>query len=260
MDGTKLKGISKLTPFVLVMARDRTHVFRKIAELKEMALPFLVVCGEKVDHPHIVYRETKGKWDAINFGYSLVPKEFDVIVLNDVDTKIHNFDHALQHLVDNNAVIYCKVKVSEGPQVKFYKILNPIRQRLHIAASGELMIVTKEVFEIITPIPPCIAEDTYILFKALEMNFRAHFCTQTYVTTKRTINAEEEVKYKTRTTLGIYQALSYTRPPPLIRVFYKLLPVFSIMLSVLGEDGRAYARGIRNAVKANLTNNHPTKF
>jgi hypothetical protein len=30
------------------------------------------------------------------------------------------------------------------------------------------MIMRREVFEKVLPIPPCIAEDSYILFKALE--------------------------------------------------------------------------------------------
>lgn len=252
--------MSKSTPFFMVMARDRNHVESKIAELDEMDMPFLVVCGEKVNHPSVVYREAKGKWDAINFGSRFVPTEFDVIVLNDVDTRIHNFEHALQYLDAKIDLVYCRVKVSEGPQAKFYRILNPIRRRFHVAASGELMLVKKRVFERIMPIPPCIAEDSYILFKALEMRYRAHFCIKTYVTTERTADAKEEEDYKTRTTLGIYQALKYTKPPPWIRAFYKLLPLTSLLLAVAGEDGMAWVRGIRKAVKANITKNHPTKF
>ncbi len=50
------------------------------------------------------------------------------------------------------------------------------------------MLINKEVFERVLPIPVCIAED-YILFKALELGYKAHFCTEAYVTTERTINA-----------------------------------------------------------------------
>ena len=96
--------------------------------------------------------------------------------------------------------------------------------------------------------------------KAHELGYRAHFCTKTYVTTKRTSNAKEEEAYKNRTTLGIYQALKYANPPPWIRVFYKLLPLTSLLLMVAGEDGMAWMRGIRKATKDNITNNHPTKF
>lgn len=247
-------------PFFMVLARDRNHVKDKIAELEEMGMPFLVVCGEKVNHPNVVYRAAKGKWDAINFGSRFVPKEFDVIVLNDVDNRIHNFEHAIQHLDAKTDLIYCQLKVSEGPQVKFNRILDPIRKSFHVAASGDLMLMKKSVFERVLPIPPCIAEDSYILFKALELRYRAHFCTKTYVTTEKTADAKEEEAYKNRTTLGIYQALKYTTPPPWIRVFYKLLPLTSLLLVLAGEDGRAWVRGIRKALKANIMNIHPTKF
>lgn len=248
------------TPFFMVLARDRHHLGRKIAELEEMGVPFLVVCGERVDHPAVVYREARGKWDAINFGSRFVPEESSVIVLNDVDTRIHSFEHALQRLDTKTDLVYCRVKVFEGPQVKFYMILNPIRRRFHVAASGELMLVKKRVFERVLPIPPCIAEDSYILFKALELGYRAHFCTKTYVTTDRTADAKEEEAYKNRTTLGIYQALKYAKPPPWIRVFYKVLPLTSLLLAIAGEDGMAWVRGIRKALKANIRNNYPTKF
>jgi hypothetical protein len=110
------------------------------------------------------------------------------------------------------------------------------------------------------PIPPCIAEDSYILFRALELGFRAYFCTETYVTTKKTYSRMEEEAYKNRTTLGIYQALSYSKPSPLIRVFYYLLPTFSPLLMLAGGDGVAWAKGIRKAVKANITKKDQTKF
>jgi len=248
------------SPFFMVLARDRHHVVRKIAELEKMGVPFLVVCGEKIDHPAVVYRKARGKWDAINFGSRFVPEESNVIVLNDVDTRIHNFEYALQHLDAKTDLIYCRVKVPEGPQMKFYRILDPIRKKFHVAASGELMIVKKRVFIRVLPIPPCIAEDSYILFKALELGYRAYFCTKAYVTTKRTSDAKEEELYKKRTTLGIYQALNYSNPPPWIKVFYKLLPLISLLLAIAGKDGLAWIRGIRKALKANITQNNPTKF
>jgi len=247
-------------PFFMVLARDRRHVEGKIADLEELGVPFLIVCGERINHPTIVYREAKGKWDAINFGSCFIPKESRVIVLNDVDTKIHNFEHALSHLNTKVDLVYCKVNVSKGPQTKFYRIADPIRRRFHIFASGELMLMKRNVFERVLPIPPCIAEDSYILFKALELGYHAHFCTEAYTTTERTTNAEEEEAYKSRTTLGIYQALTYSRPPPWIRAFYKLLPATAPLLALAGDEGKAWMRGVSKAVKANITNKHPTKF
>jgi len=247
-------------PLFIVPARSRLGVMEKIMELEGMQAPYIIVCGERVDHPNVVYREARGKWDAINFGSQFVPKDADVVVLNDVDTRIHNFEHALSHLNGEADIVYCRVNVTWGPQVKFYRLADPIRKRFHIFASGELMLMKRDVFERVLPIPPCIAEDSYMLFKALEHGYRAHFCTEAYVTTDRTTNAKEEEAYKTRTTIGIYQALKYTRPPPWIRTFYRLLPAAAPLLALAGEDGRAWMRGIRKAVKSNITKRYPTKF
>jgi len=199
-------------------------------------VPYIIICGEKVNHPNVVYREARGKWDAINFGSHFMPRDTSVVVLNDVDTRIHNFEHALSHLSSGVDLVYCKVNVSKGPQVKFYRIADPIRKRFHIFASGELMLMKRKVFEHILPIPPCIAEDSYMLFKALELGYRAHFCTKAYVATERTVSTEKEEAYKARTPLGIYQALKHARPPPWIRVLYKLLPATAPLLALAGVD------------------------
>jgi cellulose synthase/poly-beta-1,6-N-acetylglucosamine synthase-like glycosyltransferase len=229
-------------------------------ELENMRVPYLIVCGERIDHPKVVYREARGKNDAINFGNQFIPKNADVIVLNDVDTRIHNFEHALSHLYDGADLVYCRVNVARGPQVKFYRIADPIRKGFHIFASGELMLIKRKVFKHVLPIPPVIAEDSYILFKALELGYCAHFCTKTYVTTERTVNAKEEEDYKARTTLGIYQALKYTRPSPWIRTFYGLLPIVAPLLALAGEDGKAWMKGIKRAISISLTGRYPSKF
>jgi cellulose synthase/poly-beta-1,6-N-acetylglucosamine synthase-like glycosyltransferase len=246
--------------FFIIPARNQKNVVEKIKELENMHVPYIIVCGERMDHPKVVYREARGKWDAINFGSQFVSKDADVVVLNDVDTRIHNFEHALSHLYDGADLVYCKVHVTRGPQVKFYRIADPIRKRFHIFASGELMLIKHRVIERVLPIPPCIAEDSYILFKALELGYRAHFCTKTYITTDRTIDTKEEENYKARTTLGIYQALKYTRPPPWIRTFYGLLPMAAPLLALAGEDGKAWMRGIKRAVGMILTGHNPVKF
>jgi cellulose synthase/poly-beta-1,6-N-acetylglucosamine synthase-like glycosyltransferase len=246
--------------FFIVPARNRKNVEEKIMELESMQVPFLIVCGERINHPNVVYREARGKWDAINFGSQFIPEDVEVVVLNDVDTRIHNFKHALSHLNGEVGIVYCKVNVPKGPQVKFYKIADPIRKRLHIFASGELMLFKRDAFERVLPIPPCIAEDSYMLFKALELGYHAHFCTKAYVTTERTTDVEEEEAYKARTTLGIYQALKHTKPPLWIRTFYKLLPLTVPLLALAGEDGRAWMRGIRKALSTILTGHYPTRF
>lgn len=66
-----------------------------------------------------------------------------------------------------------------------------------------------------------------------------------YVTTKRT-TSRQEAKYETRTTLGIYQALNYSKPTLAIRLFYLLLPTFSPLLMVAGGNGVAWAKATEN--------------
>ena len=169
---------NSINPFFIVLARDQQHVQEKIAELENMKVRFLVICGERISHPNVIYREAMGKWDAINFGAKFIPKDVNVIVLNDVDTRIHNFAYALHDLESKISLVYCQVKVSKGPQIKFYKILDPIRRSDSCVRCGELMLVRKNVFDHVLPIPPCIAEDSYVLFKVLELEYSAHFCTR----------------------------------------------------------------------------------
>jgi hypothetical protein len=99
-----------------------------------------------------------------------------------------------------------------------------------------------------------------MLFKALELGYRAHFCTKAYVTTERTSSAVEEEAYKARTTLGIYQALKHAKPPPWIRIFYKLLPAAAPLLALTGKDGIVWMRGIIKAFNAIKVGHYPTKF
>jgi hypothetical protein len=259
--GGRQEYASPASVFFLVLARNSEGVREKIDEIEKLGVRYLIVCGEKMDHQNVVFREGHGKWDAINFGAKFVPKDASIVVMNDVDTSVHNFQYALSRFKDNTlGLVYCKVKVDSGPQKSFYEILNPIRARFHIAASGELMIVRKQIFESVLPIPPCLAEDSYIMFKALELGFKADFCSETFTITKRTASAEQEEMYKFRTTLGIYQALQYSRPPPVIRAFYAVLPFLAPLLSVYGENGRAWMRGIERADKARLQGSNLSKF
>ena len=231
--------------FFIVLARDRTLVDDKIRELEKMGVPYKIVCGERLNHPNVAYRAPKGKYDAINFGASLIPKDVDMVVMNDVDTIIHNFHLALRYLKDEKvALVFGTEMVKEGPQYLFFRFLNPIRRKIPIAASGELMFIRRDVFEKILPIKPCKAEDTYILFKVLEYGHKIVFCEDCYAETERTKTAEEEEIYKRRTVTGIYQALSYAKPPLLIRLFYFLLPFTSPLLLVLGKKGYHWTRGI----------------
>jgi len=231
--------------FVVVLARDKKHVDDKIRELENLRVPYKIICGESLNHPNVVYRAPKGKYDAINFGVTLIPKDVDIVVMNDVDTIIHDFYLALRYFTDEKvALVFGTEMVKEGPQTLFFRILNPIRRKIPIAASGELMFIRRNVLERILPLKPCKAEDTYIVFKVLEYRYKTVFCEDCYAETERTKTAAAEEIYKKKTVTGIYQALAYSRPPYLVRLFYILLPFFCPLLLVLGKKGYFWMRGI----------------
>lgn len=247
--------------FFLVFARDGAHVEEKTAELQGMGYPYVVVCGENLRRSDVAYRPPMGKWDAVNFGRDLVPPDVDVIVLNDVDTVIRNFERALRLIEMKRALfVYCAVRPREGPQQGFYAIANPINRRMNIFALGELILIRRETFDRLVPVPPCLAEDTYLMFKALELGLGVHFCEDAHVLTNRTRSPSEEVLYKERTTLGILQALDYSSPPPLIRLFYRCLPLLAMLLRVAGENGRAWSDGILNAIRLHAKGTNRTVF
>ena len=133
--------------FFVVLARDASAVDRKIKELNGLGFPYVIVCGERVDQRNVVYREPRGKFDALNCGFGYVPAETDVVVFNDVDTEIHDFDCALRLLRDDTvSFVFVKVRVASGPQQVFYSFLDSVRRRIPIAASGELMLMRSEFF------------------------------------------------------------------------------------------------------------------
>lgn len=234
-------------------------VDEKVRGLNAYGFQYVVVCGERLEMPGVIYREAIGKWDAINFGYQFVPQDTDVVAINDVDTTIHQLDFALA-LASKFDLVYCAVKPDEGPQRSFYAFADPLRERLNLFASGELMLIRKRTLDGLMPIPPCMAEDSYLLFRAMEINHTVKFCRDTYITTSRTTNAAEEIAYKERTTLGILQALDYAKPSLAIRLFYRALPLFAIPLMLMGENGRAWAIGIERAVRLHMEGSNRTRF
>ncbi len=231
--------------FFLVLARDEKHVSEKVEELGRLGMPYLVVCGQRLDRKNVVYREPKGKYDAINFGFRLVPPDTDIVVLNDVDTRIRNLEAAFGCINSKDVfLVFAKVRVKEGPQTLFYGFLDRIRRRLPVAASGELMLMKYGVLKEIIPIKPCKAEDSYVLFKVLESRGKVIFCEDCSVETVRTDSPRQEETYKRRTVSGIYQALAYTHPPYSVRLFYILLPVASSLLLISGKRGYYWTKGI----------------
>jgi len=230
--------------FFLVLARDLNHVFTKIQELDKMGFPYIIVCGQRHDHPNIVFREPLGKYDAINYGFNLIPNNIEFVVLNDVDTQILNFAEALKILDNHVGLVYAKVIISEGPQKMFSKLYESIRTKFMIGPSGELMLIRRQILESILPLKPCKAEDAYIMFKVIETGYKVVYSDKCLALTERTKTNYDEINYKRRTTCGIYQALSMTNPPIITLIFYALLPFSCLMLLVLGKVGFSFVKGI----------------
>lgn len=231
--------------FFCVLARDGKYVKDKIEELERLCVPYLIICGSKLNHSKIVYREPRGKYDAINFGINFIPEDVDVVALNDVDTKIFNIEAALEYFKDDKVgLVFARVSVEEGPQRTFYQLLDSIRRRIPIAASGELMFIKRDVLAEILPLRPCKAEDSYIMFKVLEFRRKVVFCEKCWVVTKRTKTDEKEETYKRKTVCGLYQAISYSNPPILVKFFYTILPFISPLLLILRKKGYFWMKGI----------------
>jgi hypothetical protein len=240
-----METIDKSNICFIVFARTQEGVAEKISELRKIAVPFIIVCAEKINSIDVIYRQKKGKFDAINYAVTFIDEKIKIVCLNDVDTKIYNFEEALAMMIDKRAsLVFCKVKVDSGPQVQFYSLMDKIRRSMLIASSGELMLIRKNVLDQVLPIPPCKTEDNYISFKVKELGYTVSFCEECWVETKRTQTLEEESQYKTRTVTGIYQALSLTKGSPLIRAFYLIFPLITPLLLLQGKRGAAWTKGI----------------
>jgi hypothetical protein len=240
-----LKEQENLRVFFLVLARDSAGVEKKAKELERLGFPYIIVCGEKMNHPNVVLREPRGKYDAVNFASRFIPEDTEIVALNDVDTEIHNLEAALNLFgQQSTSLIFVRVNVRSGPQLLFYSILDALRRKIPIAASGELMLIRHEVLKDILPLKGCKSEDSYMMLKVLEHGHKVVFCTECYVTTRRTANARQEEDYKRRTVGGIYQALSMTRPPTMVKLFYMLLPFTSPLLLASGKKGYYWTKGI----------------
>jgi hypothetical protein len=238
---------STVVPFFVVMARDRSFVKEKTVELESLGVPFIIVCGENINQPNVVFRAPIGKYDAINFVLqaNLIPKNATIVAFNDVDTKIRGFSSMLQRFADPKVgIAYATELVKDGPQRNFFAVFNPIRKLFPLAASGELMLMRTKLLNQILPLKPCKAEDTLIMFKALELGNEVVFCDDCFAETDRTKTGKKEELYKRKTVAGIYQALSFTNPPPMVRLLYSILPILSAVFIIMGSNGYFTFRGI----------------
>jgi hypothetical protein len=229
----------------LVPARDRSAVDAKIRELRALGLEYLIVCGEPVQSDHFLYRPLAGKYDALNAGLAQLLPKADIVILNDVDTRIEDIQGPLELLKRTGAdMVFCHVGVESGPQRRFYRLLDLIRDYVPVASSGELVIARASSLARVMPIPPTRAEDTWLMFKFRELGRTVLFWNGPAVTTRRTETYAEEAAYKQRTVCGIYQALAITRPGATVSWFYALLPFISPTLLLTGPGGRAWCQGI----------------
>jgi hypothetical protein len=234
-------------PFFIVLARDSVFVPEKMEELERLGLHYIVICGENVDKPGVAFRTPIGKYDAINFAVldDKIPKGRKIVAFNDVDTKISGFEKMISYLKNPEVgIVFAAELVREGPQRSFFTIFNPLRRMFPLAASGELMMIRSEVLRRILPLKPCKAEDTYMMFKTLELGYKVVFCDDCFAETERTKTGSKEEIYKRKTVAGIYQAISFTKPPPVVRFLYAILPFAAILLILTGRDGYHTFKGI----------------
>ena len=102
--------------FFIVPAKNKQNVFQKIRELETLGYRYLIVCGESINHPHIVYCPPKGKYDALNYGTKFIPHNAEVIAFNDADTEICNFHTLIPYFQSKDfTLIFTKVNVMKGP-------------------------------------------------------------------------------------------------------------------------------------------------
>lgn len=235
--------------FFIVLARDKKYVAEKIAELEKLKVPYIIICGEKLNHPKVIYRPPKGKYDAINYSINFIPSDIDIVVFNDVDTKIISYEHMFEYFKDPQvAIVHALECVPKGPQASFFRIFNIIRAKIPLAGTGELLMIRKYVLKKILPIPPTKAEDTYLIFKSMELGFKVICSSKAKIITYRTNTFKEEEEYKKRTVTGILQTLNYTRPPIYIRLIYIFLPfLIPALMLILGTAGFYISKGIIEA-------------
>lgn len=244
-----MSGLRHVDPhevFVIIVSRDASGVSEKLRTFEKLGLDHIVICGEMMNIPRVYFRAPRGKFDAINYGFSKVPHNKTFVILNDADSMVLSPEKAFEHFADPKVgMVHGTIQVAGGPQVLFYRILYRVIDHIGpVAANGEYTVVRREILNRILPLPPCKAEDSLLMFKVLEAGYQVVYDRRVKVLTKRTTAPEKEEDYKRINVAGIYQALSYSSPPPVIRAFYFLLPIFAPLLLIAGQSGRFWLKGI----------------
>jgi len=233
--------------FVIVPARDSDGVLRKHVELRKLGLRHLIVCGQRSTVKDSIYRTPRGKYDAINVGLQHLPKRTAIVVLNDVDTRIVNFEKGLVHFGNPDVgLVITSVELPIGAHSTFNRLIDAIRQHFIIAANGELMFFRRQIFDMIGKVKPCKAEDTLLMFEALRLGYRVVFESNCHTITSRTSTSslKNEEIFKRKVVCGIYQAIYLADAPIMVKLFYGLLPFASILLLAVGKKGMYWVRGI----------------
>jgi len=233
--------------FAIVLARDENGVAEKHSELRRLNVSHLIVCGKQSNLDQVIHRASRGKYDAINFGVRLLPQSAQIVVLNDVDTKIVNFERGLRHFSDSNiGLVFTRVGLPSGAHSMFNRLIDAVRRRFLIAANGELMFFRREVLDRMVPMRPCKAEDTLLLFETLKLGFGVIFESECHAITSRTASSslKNEELFKRKTVCGIYQALYLSHAPLSRKLFYAMLPFVSPILLVAGAKGWYWMKGI----------------
>jgi UTP-glucose-1-phosphate uridylyltransferase len=109
--------------FFTVLARDKKHVDAKIREMENLGILYKTICGERLNHPNVVYRAPKGKYDAINFSISACYAIYEALEETPPDTNNEvQLTNAIQQLMDHNYPVYA---VELDSRKKLIDIGNP---------------------------------------------------------------------------------------------------------------------------------------
>lgn len=239
-------GFDPRSVFAIIVTRDLRALGDKLKSFDDLEIDYVIISGEPSRNPRVRYREPMGKFDALNYGFDLIPQNKSLVILNDSDTIVENIEKGFEWFSDPRVgLVHGSIQVTGGPQVLFYRILYGVMNLIGpVVANGEFMIIRKNVLKKIVPLPPCKAEDSLLAFRVLQAGLKVVRDNRITVITTRTKRASKEEDYKRINVCGLYQALSLSSPPIMIRVFYSVLPLFAPLLLIAGGTGRFWLRGI----------------